>query len=147
MPPVYSSTSSKNSLTLCDSPLLAYSTYLSVNSNAGGSGFYRNMAHFKVYCHISWNGQSYTPYVGDATLVSRNSGGIDLTTRIYYDGTDGTTQGEYAYQSSHSAQGNTNRYWSSSATFLRLKFTGWNTPYPNNSGDKLAIVANGRPYD
>ena len=126
---------------------VALDVYPSVNSNAGGSGFYRNMAHFKVYCHISWNGQSYTPYVNDATLVSRNTGSLGLTTRIYYDGTDGTTQGEYAGSTSHSAQGNTSRYWSSNATFLRLKFTGWNTSYPSNSADKLTIIANGRPYD
>jgi len=121
--------------------------YISVNSNAGGSGFYRNMGHWKVFCETAWNGSSYSPYVGAPTKVASNSGSQALLTRVWLDGGSGTTQGEYQLFPSHAAQGSTSLFWNSSPVYLRLKFDGWNASYPDTSADRLMIVTCGRPYN
>jgi hypothetical protein len=98
-----------------------YEVAVLVNTNGGGSGYYRAYEKRWIGCRVDWGGSAYNINVTSSSLYSYN--GTPISAVVIYNSNNNTEYtGTYYNASSHTT-------WVSSGFYLRIKVTGFNTLY------------------
>lgn len=108
-----------------------YELSTGVNTNAGGSGFYRSFQHSYVGCNVNWGGNGYGVYVTNGSLYNHN--GTNVNAVVIYNSSNNTEYVGSLYVSG------TNYLWTTSGIFLRIKLTNFNTS-PQYIGSQKVIL-------
>ena len=96
-----------------------YEVAVMVNTNGGGSSYYRAFEKRWIGCNVNWGGAAYNINVSSTSLYTYN--GTPVSAVVIYNSNNSTEYTPTYYNaSSHTT-------WTTSGFYLRVKVTGFNT--------------------